>query len=94
MENAVTVAQLVQVLQAAWPDRQVEVESTHASWPDAAFLRLAIDKAWTALGWQPRFDLATSAAWTLDWYRAYVANADLRAVTDRQIAEYDALRPS
>jgi CDP-glucose 4,6-dehydratase len=91
MDNAVTVAELVEALQAAWPDRRVEIETTAASWPDASFLRLAIDKAWTALGWRPRLDLAATAAWTADWYRASAANADLRAVTDRQIAEYEAL---
>jgi CDP-glucose 4,6-dehydratase len=94
MENAVTVAQLVQMLQTAWPDRRVEVETTQAAWPDASFLRLAIDKAWTALHWRPRFDLATTAAWTVEWYRAHAANVDLRAVTERQVAEYEALRAS
>jgi CDP-glucose 4,6-dehydratase len=94
MENAVTVAELVAALQDAWPERRLQIEATDAPWPEATFLRLATEKAWTGLGWRPQFDLAASVRWTADWYRACAAGGDLRAVTDRQIAEYDALRAS
>ena len=94
LENAVTVAELVAALQAAWPERRVQVEATDAPFREATFLRLDIDKAWTGLGWRPKLDLATTVAWTADWYRAHAAGGDLRAVTDRQIADYAALTAS
>jgi CDP-glucose 4,6-dehydratase len=91
IENAVTVAELVKALQAVWPERCLQIEAADAPWPEATFLRLAIDKAWTRLGWRPRLDFATTVRWTADWYRASVAGRDLRAIVDRQIAEYEAL---
>lgn len=94
MENAVSVAELVGTLQAAWPERRVQVETIEAPWPETTFLRLAIDKAWTGLGWRPRFDLATTAAWTAEWYRGHARGGDLRAVTDRQISAYGKLSAS
>ena len=92
MEQAVTVGELVAALQAAWPQCPVRIETTDATFAEATFLRLDIDKARTKLGWQPKFDLATTVAWTADWYRTYAAGGDLRAATDRQIAEYADLR--
>ena len=91
IETAVTVAELVAALQAAWPERRLAVAATDAPWPETNFLRLAIDKAWSGLGWQPRFDLAATVTWTADWYRAHAAGGDLRALTHRQIAAYAAL---
>jgi CDP-glucose 4,6-dehydratase len=92
MENAVTVAQLVEALQAAWPERRLQIEAADAPWPEATFLRLATDKAWAGLGWRPKLDLATTATWTADWYRAAATGGDLRTIMERQIADYETLR--
>jgi CDP-glucose 4,6-dehydratase len=93
-ENAATVADLVAALQTAWPERRVRIEAAEAPFVEASFLRLDIGKASTRLGWRPKFDLATTVAWTAEWYRACAAGGDLRAVTDRQIADYAALKAS
>ncbi len=51
---------------------------------------LAIDaaRARAELGWRSRLTDAAAIAWTADWYRAFAANENLRAVTLEQIAAY------
>jgi CDP-glucose 4,6-dehydratase len=58
---------------------------------EAAVLTLAIDRAREALGWRPRLPMQQTVRWTADWYGAWRAGADMRAVTLRQIEAYEAL---
>lgn len=52
--------------------------------------RLALDAtlAAEALGWRSQVDLATTLAWTAEWYRAQRDGADLHALTLEQLARY------
>ena len=40
------------------------------------------------LGWQPRWRLEQALDRIVDWHRAHLAGADMRAVTLQQIAGY------
>jgi CDP-glucose 4,6-dehydratase len=51
-------------------------------------LRLDASKARARLGWDPRWDLERALRRTVEWYRAYGAGTDLRALTLEQIAAY------
>jgi len=55
---------------------------------EAATLRLDAGLASATLGWQPRLDLDTALAWTVEWWRAEAAGGDLRQLALRQIAAY------
>ncbi|WP_029005298.1 CDP-glucose 4,6-dehydratase [Azorhizobium doebereinerae] len=59
--------------------------------PEAKALLLRSDRAAEALGWRPRLSMADTISWTADWYRAYRAGADMRAVCLEQIARYEEL---
>ena len=54
--------------------------------------RLALDstKAMHALGWHPVLDIDDALALTASWYEAYWEAADMRSVTEAQIAGYEA----
>ena len=61
---------------------------------EASMLRLATDKAESALAWRPRWSLPAAVAATIDWYRAAGAApagraAVLAALTRGQIAQYE-----
>jgi CDP-glucose 4,6-dehydratase len=47
-------------------------------------------KAKTHLGWRPILELPTAIEWIVDWYRAFAAGQDLRALTEKQIRDYEA----
>jgi CDP-glucose 4,6-dehydratase len=55
---------------------------------EAAYLKLDISKARRQLGWQPRWDLSAALDRTVDWHRAWLGGADMRATCQRQIVAY------
>jgi len=91
-ESERTVAELCDALVAVWgggtwthsPDQ----EAVH----EARFLKLAIDKAWHFLGWQPVWDFKTTIEQTVSWYKlAHESGFDtvaLRGKTHDQITGY------
>ncbi|MCE7030806.1 CDP-glucose 4,6-dehydratase [Jiella avicenniae] len=57
--------------------------------PEAQHLRLSSKLAAETLGWRPLLSLEQTIAWTADWYRAHRDGADMRAITEAQIAAYE-----
>lgn len=55
---------------------------------EAHALSLDCAKAHARLGWQPKLTLSESLAWAVDWTKAMDAGADMRRVTENQIADY------
>lgn len=55
---------------------------------EATYLKLDISKAAHSLKWQPAMRLEQALSLIVDWARARQAGADLRAVTQAQIAAY------
>jgi CDP-glucose 4,6-dehydratase len=58
--------------------------------PETALLRIDSTKARERLGWAPRWPLDEALSATVDWFRAWAAGADARAVTAAQIAAFAA----
>ncbi len=59
---------------------------------EAGYLKLDCSKAKNKLGWRPKLTLTTALDWTIEWYRAYQAKADIREMTEQQIARYENTR--
>jgi len=68
------VAELVEALQHHWPGQWHDHSDPHAP-HEAGLLHLVIDKAVSRLGWQPRWDFATTVARTAGWYRQVASGA-------------------
>jgi CDP-glucose 4,6-dehydratase len=60
--------------------------------PETALLRLDSTKARERLGWEPRWHLDEALSATVDWFRAWSAGADARAITAAQIAAFASAR--
>lgn len=94
--DAVTVGDLMTRLVGRWGAgaRWESPPGAGRGAPEARTLRLDSSRAESVLGWRPRTDLDWCLGAVVDWYRAAVAGApraELRALTERQIAEYEAL---
>jgi len=63
------VGDLVNKILEHWPGQWLDRSDTSAP-HEANLLHLQIDKAYHRLGWQPRWDYATTLARTVGWYRA------------------------
>ena len=63
------VHELVATMLGHWPGEWADQSNPDAP-HEAGLLHLQIDKARHRLGWQPRWDYATTIKRTVDWYRA------------------------
>jgi CDP-glucose 4,6-dehydratase len=81
-----TVADLVSAFAALDPARRWEAGAAPAE-HEARALSLSIDRARHKLGWSPRLSFEETVAWTNE---GYAARGNLRAIIDRQIADYAA----
>ncbi len=59
---------------------------------ESTFLKLDASKAKARLGWRPRLRVDEALAWVVEWYLGYRDGADLRALTEAQIARYASLQ--
>ncbi|MEM0907185.1 MAG: CDP-glucose 4,6-dehydratase [Pseudomonadota bacterium] len=89
-----TVGALAGRMAEMWgADASVIFDASPDAHPEAGLLRLDSTKARVTLGWHPAWDFETVLAQTTAWYRAWNDGADLAALTRRQIADYEAVRP-
>lgn len=85
----------------AWPvgkivERMVELWGGRVAWNaddrvhpyEATYLKLDCSKAWSRLEWRPRWRVDRALEATVDWYKAFYAGQDVRALALRQIESY------
>jgi CDP-glucose 4,6-dehydratase len=58
---------------------------------EAGILALDSSKARGRLGWRPRLEYRDAIRWTVEWYKAFHAGGDARALTLDQIRRYEEL---
>ncbi len=90
-KDAEPVETIANRLASLWgsPARWVASPGPHPH--EAHYLKLDSSKARSRLGWRPRLELEQALAWTVDWYKAYAARIDVRALCTEQIEEYERL---
>lgn len=67
------------------------VADTSALPSEAPLLRIDATRAARVLGWGPRLSLEQAIDWTVEWWRAEVAHANLRELGLSQLARYEGL---
>ena len=80
-------------------DRLVEAWGRGSAWHrdgaqhphEAVMLSLDCAKAREVLGWSPVTRLETALEWVVEWYQAFQAQGDMRAVTLAQIDRFESL---
>jgi CDP-glucose 4,6-dehydratase len=75
-------------LAAAWSKDSAWTTVSAAQPHEAATLKLDSAKARQVLGWRPVWRLEEALGEIVSWQRAYLAGADMRAVTERQIRQH------
>ncbi|MBC9031394.1 CDP-glucose 4,6-dehydratase [Sphingomonas sp. JC676] len=88
--GVVDVETLVSAFREAWKPRALEVQfdRSDTSRPEAGLLSLDSSKAKLGLGWHPRLTMEQAVTLTVDWYRAHLDHAEMRAFSERQIEQY------
>lgn len=88
-EDARPVQWIVDRMRASWRDETAAPVAETGPIPhEAGLLRLDSSRARGALGWCPALTLGAAIDWIVDWHKAVADGADVRAVTQRQVAHY------
>jgi CDP-glucose 4,6-dehydratase len=91
-EDSRPVSRVVELLAVPWGVQSPWVRDTVAHPHEAVELRLNSQKAKSLLGWQGRLPLATTLAWTSDWFRRYATGEAVRNLCFSQIDDYTAVK--
>jgi CDP-glucose 4,6-dehydratase len=58
---------------------------------EAGYLKLDSSKSYHLLRWKPLLSIPVTVDWTVDWYRAYKGDKDMKSITLDQIKSYEKL---
>jgi CDP-glucose 4,6-dehydratase len=83
-----SVGELVSTIIEHWPGQWLD-QSDPSAPHEANLLHLQIDKAHHRLGWQPRWDYATTLARTVGWYRTHHGGAAALACCLADLVSYE-----
>lgn len=90
-EDSKPVSWIVEKLAKLW-DKGARWDLDTARNPhEAGHLKLDCSKAKTLLGWSPNLSLSTALEWIIEWYRSYMQNEDMYAVTEGEILRFESL---
>jgi len=89
-EDARPVSWIVERLAEMNPGFKWEFETTPQP-HEAYYLKLDSSKAGSKLGWQARWRLQTALKMTMDWHLSWRQGDDVRAITLKQISDYQSL---
>jgi CDP-glucose 4,6-dehydratase len=86
--DAKSVREVIELFIDLWGRRASWIQDPSIQPSEAQILRLDCSKAKDKLNWRPKWHLQTALEKIVSWHKAYEANADMRAVTQSQINEY------
>lgn len=87
-EDMKTVGWIADFLADKWGPGASWQRAEGAQPHEAHMLRLDSSRAQLRLGWRPAMKLEDALEWSVAWYRAYGAGADMRPCTLQQVAAY------
>lgn len=89
-EDAKPVQWIVERLTKAWGEGAMWVLDDGEHPHEAHYLKLDCSKAKARLNWQPRWNLDEALGKIITWHKAYKENINMREITLKQIADYQA----
>jgi CDP-glucose 4,6-dehydratase len=87
------VLEVANALVAALGGRRIAHEPSGDQLHEAGLLRLDSSKAYSVLGWRPRWDFERAIDMTASWYAGYARGEDVSAMTDAQLNAFEADSP-
>lgn len=88
IENCLSVKEIVDLMQKYNPQINYVIKSNSANPHEASKLTLDNSKIKKIFGYRPIFDMDKTIQSIIDWTNAYIGNANMKDVTDKQIDEF------
>ena len=89
--DELNVEELVQTAIGVWGSGVYEIASQEEQKHEAGILKLDISQTIKHLGWMPKLNAHAAIEQTIEWYKVFFANGDLKNFTFNQIREYQKL---
>lgn len=86
--NIVKVINVAKIAVESWDSGYKINISKNSDLHEAKLLSLNINKALKLLKWRPQLDIYTSVNKTIDWYKKWKDNHNMKNYTNKQIEEY------
>lgn len=87
-KDAKNVEWITQTICSLWGHGAEFAIDTNPQPHEANYLKLDCSKAKAQLGWIPKWDIETTLKSIVDWNKAFLAGANMRAITEKQISDY------
>lgn len=88
-ESCKPVSFILDSVRNIWGDECRWVHESSEAFHEANFLKLDCSKAYSLLSWSPKLDLKTALKLTLEWYRKFIKNENMRKLSEQQITFYE-----
>lgn len=88
-EDDQKVKRIVEYFIKRWGYKENYIEDNSDQPKEAQILRLDITKANNKLGWEPKWNLYKALDTTIEWYKSFMNNENIRNLTFKQINEYE-----
>jgi CDP-glucose 4,6-dehydratase len=85
------VSRVADLAAKSWGDGATWDLDSNPQLHEAGYLLLDSSKARTELSWRDKLDFESTISWTLDFYKAAVADGSSRELLEVQVAEFLAL---
>ena len=86
-----SVKWILEKISKEWNDGFSWKEDTKDNPHEAKMLKLDCTKAKKRLGWKTKLDVTETIEWTVNWYKEYFKNSDMKEYTENQIDKFVSL---
>ncbi len=86
-----SVKWILEKISKEWDDGFSWKEDTRDNPHEAEMLKLDCNKAKKRLGWKTKLDVNETIEWTVNWYKEYFKNSDMKQYTENQIDKFISL---
>ena len=86
-----SVKWILEKISKEWDDGFSWKEDTRDNPHEAEMLKLDCNKAKKRLGWKTKLDVTETIEWTVNWYKEYFKNSDMKEYTENQIDKFISL---
>ena len=84
-----SVKWILEKISKEWGEKNFWEEDDKENPHEASILRLDCKKAKERLGWETKLNINEALEWTINWYKKFLENSNMKEYTKKQIEEFE-----
>ena len=90
-EDCKSVRWILEKISKEWNDKFLWEDDTGENPHEASILKLNCEKAKKRLGWESKLNIDQALEWTVNWYKEFFKNSNMKKYTEEQIDRFVSL---